>query len=575
MKKIIVLFFVFIYLISYAEINANNLNLNLIDKKIQEGIKAYENGDQQKASLILNELLKYNTLNNFQKTNVYNNLGNIYADKGDNIKALQYYHNALHLSRISKSQTEEGKILKNIGALYLSWKKFDEALTYYKKAKKIGESRQDLKLIADCYNNLGTVYEQQNQLKQAEEVYIKALEFYKKEKLFVDVAMVYSNLAIVYKNTGKIELSIESNLKALNFAKKSNDLWIVSAISNNLGNVYTEKGEFDLAEGYIQQAIQLSTEISALEITIMAFESMADLYAKKGDFKKAFFYQKKMNTLNNEFINSNQTQQFSELEVKFKTKEKELENQKLIFEKKQIKRQNVFNIAIFIFIFLLVLIIVISYLRIKRHKLLNKKQQELNHAVLESETKERFRIARDLHDSVGQMLSVIKMHLSNTNENEALGELVDKTISEVRTISHNLIPEALNFGLKRALEELIEKSQLQQKVLINMDFKINKSDLQLAQEKELMLFRIIQELLGNTLKHAQATEIQLILSVSNTNVIVTFRENGIGFDTKKIAQSSGLGWKNTYARLSLIGGVIEISSQKNKGSNIKITLPNA
>lgn len=549
--------------------------VNPIEKKIQEGIIAYEKGNHEKANLILSEVLKNTSLDRFQKIEIYNNLGNIQADKGDNLKALQYYHKALYLSRISKSQKEEGKILKNIGALYLSWKKFDEALSYYKKAKSIGQSTQDLKLIADSYNNLGTVYEQKNQLQQAEEVYLKAMDFYNKEKLFVDVAMVYSNLAIVYKNQGNIELSIESNVKALNFAKKSNDLWIVSAISNNLGNAYTQKGDFQLAEEYIKQAIKLSTEISALEITIMAYESMADLYAKKGDFKNAYLYQRKMNILNNEFINSNQTQQFSELEVKFKTKEKELENQRLLYEKKQIERQNIFNIAIFIFIFLLVLVLVISFLRIKRQKLLNKKQQELNHAVLESETKERFRIARDLHDSVGQMLSVIKMHLSNMKDNDSIGELVDKTISEVRTISHNLIPEALNFGLKRALEELIEKSQLQEKVLINLDFKIQKSDLNLAQEKELMLFRIIQELLGNTLKHAQATEIELQLYVSNTNVIVSFTENGIGFDTKKIAQSAGLGWKNTFARLSLIGGEIEISSQENKGSNIKITLPNA
>lgn len=574
MKKSLVLFFVSFFFNS-IQIFANTPNLSPIDNKIQVGIKAYENGDQQKASQILSDLLKNNVLNHFQKINVYNNLGNIQADKGDNLKALQYYHKALYLSRISKSQKEEGKILKNIGALYLSWKKFDEALSYYKKAKSIGQSTQDLKLIADSYNNLGTVYEQKNQLQQAEEVYLKALDFYNKEKLFVDVAMVYSNLAIVYKNQGNIELSIESNVKALNFAKKSNDLWIVSAISNNLGNAYTQKGDFELAEQCIKQAIQLSTEISALEITIMAYESMADLYAKKGDYENAYSYQKKMNILNNEFINGNQTQQFSELEVKFKTKEKELENQKLIYEKKQVERQNIFNIVIFVFFFLLVLVVVISYLRIKRQKLLSKKQQELNHAVLESETKERFRIARDLHDSVGQMLSVIKMHLSNTNDNDSLGELVDNTISEVRTISHNLIPEALNFGLKRALEELIEKSQLQEKVSINLEFNIQKSDLNLAQEKELMLFRIIQELLGNTFKHAQASEIELQLYVSNANVIVSFKENGIGFDTKKIAQSAGLGWKNTYARLSLMNGEIEVSSEKNKGSNIKITLPNA
>jgi two-component system NarL family sensor kinase len=198
----------------------------------------------------------------------------------------------------------------------------------------------------------------------------------------------------------------------------------------------------------------------------------------------------------------------------------------------------------------------------------------MNKAVLESESKERFRIARDLHDSVGQMLSVIKMHLSNSSENNALGEIVDKTISEVRSISHNLIPEALNFGLKRALEELIDKTNLDGKVEVSLIFEIEKSNLRLSQEKELMLFRIIQELIGNTLKHANATVIQLNFQLNHDQLEVLIVENGIGFDLNKIDESKGLGWKNTYARLALISGVITISSEKNKGSKIKIIIPN-
>ncbi len=544
------------------------------DVEIQKGIEFYQKGDFEKAKLQFDDLLK-KKLNSEEKIQIFNNLGNIFADQGKNTEALSNYQKALKLAKENDKKIDEGKVLKNIGALYVSWKKFSDAENYYFKALKLGEKYQDYKLIADCYNNLGTVYEQTNELEKAKKSYFKALEFYQKQNSDFDIAMVYSNLAIVFKTEGKVDKSIEYNVLALDFAKKGEDLWMSAAVSNNIGNAYSEKRDFTNAEKYCREAIQLSQDIKAIEITIMAYESLAEMFEKKGDFRQAYFYSKKMIALNNEFLNSNQTQQFSELEVKFKIKEKELENQKLNFEKRQIEKQNYLNISIFSFVFALILLIVTFYFRAKRQKILFQKQKELNNAVLESESKERFRIARDLHDSVGQLLSVIKMHLSNVPENNALGELVDKTITEVRAISHNLIPEALNFGLKRALEELVEKTQLNGKVKIDMDFAIEKAQIHLSKERELMLFRIIQELLGNTLKHAQASEIELKIKEIGGEIELLFSENGIGFDVKKIASSEGLGWKNTYARLSLLNGEIEISSQKNKGSNIKITLPNA
>jgi signal transduction histidine kinase len=89
-----------------------------------------------------------------------------------------------------------------------------------------------------------------------------------------------------------------------------------------------------------------------------------------------------------------------------------------------------------------------------------------------------------------------------------------------------------------------------------------------------MVFRIIQELIGNTLKHAQATEIKITLELKENMLYLYFTENGIGFDINLIKTSNGLGWKNTHARLNLLQGIISVNSQKNKGSQIKITLPN-
>lgn len=543
--------------------------------RIQAAIDYYEKGDFENAKAILNELKsRESDLTSSEKIKVYTNLGNIYADQGENTSSLNSYLTALKLSQKTKSVVEQGKLLKNIGALHVSWKKFPEAVSYYNKALEIGVQNKDEKLLADCFNNLGTVYEQTEDLEKATESYLKALAFYEKKQSYLDMAMVYSNIAIVFKKQKQLDKSIAYNIKAMDYSQKGGDLWMSAAISNNIGNAYSEMNEFALAEKYCQEAVDLSKQIKALEITIIAYESLADLNERKGDFKEAFIYSKKMIEANNQFLNINQTAQFSELEVKFKTQEKELQNQKLKFEKAEIKKQNVFNLIVSILVFSVVLIIVLAFVRLKRQRLLIKKQQEMNQAVIESEIKERFRIARDLHDSVGQMLSVVKMNLSQNPENDAACALVDQTIVEVRQISHNLIPEALNFGLERALEELVEKSQVEDSLTIQLQFAISKNDLKLSQEKELILFRIIQELIGNTLKHAKASRINIDLSLKDQIIFIDFIENGIGFDTNLIHKSNGLGWKNTFARLNLLNGKMTVNSQLNQGSTIKITLSN-
>lgn len=543
--------------------------------RIQVAIDYYEKGDFENAKAILNELKsRESDLTSSEKIKVYTNLGNIYADQGENTSSLNSYLTALKLSQKTKSVVEQGKILKNIGALHVSWKKFPEAVSYYNKALEIGVQNKDEKLLADCYNNLGTVYEQTEDLEKATESYLKALAFYEKIDSYLDMAMVYSNIAIVFKKQKQFDKSIAYNIKAMDYSQKGGDLWMSAAISNNIGNAYSEMNEFALAEKYCNEAVDLSIQIKALEITIIAYESLADLNERKGDFKQAFMYSKKMIEANNQFLNANQTAQFSELEVKFKTQEKELQNQKLQFEKAEIKKQNIFNLIISILVFSVVLIIVLAFVRLKRQRLLIKKQQEMNQAVIESEIKERFRIARDLHDSVGQMLSVVKMNLSQNSENDAACALVDQTIVEVRQISHNLIPEALNFGIERALEELLEKSQVEDSLTIQLQFAISKNELKLSKEKELIVFRIIQELIGNTIKHAKASIIKIDLSLKNEVIFIDFSENGIGFDTNLIHTSNGLGWKNTFARLNLLNGKMTIHSQLNQGSTIKITLPN-
>lgn len=544
-----------------------------IEKEIQQGIALYQKSDFSSAKTVFKQLLtKKISLKDLLQ--VQNNLGNVYADLGQNKEALNYYHLALKTAKRLNSSLDEAKIYKNIGALYLSWKNFDKARGNYFLALSTATRVGDTKLLGDCYNNLGTVYEQINQLDSAEIIYQLAVKCYEDLNSQLDLAMVYSNLAIVLKNKGNPKLAVEYNIKALEMSKAGGDLWMVAAISNNIGNALKELGHYEKALQYAEYGLQVADSIKATEVSIIALETLAAIHERMGHHLKANTHLRLMIKRNEEFINLNQTQQFNELEVKYKTKEKQRVNEQL--KRENVLQQNAAKYKAYVLIISFVFIIFILglFLWFRQRKIKRDKERDISLAIESSESKERFRIAADLHDSIGQQLSFLKMKLASSQEGPALIPILDDTIKEVRTISHNLIPEALNFGLIVALEEMCAKGTNSSMVQMHVHLDIREQDIVFDKEKRLMVFRIIQELFGNAVRHAHATQMKLKGRIAFGYIEFELTDNGKGFDPKLISSSKGLGWKSIYRRLELVKGTIEINSTIGKGTIIRINLPN-
>src|SRR5690606_25722038 len=167
---------------------------------------------------------------------------------------------------------------------------------------------------------------------------------------------------------------------------------------------------------------------------------------------------------------------------------------------------------------LLLLLSAAAVLLLQRHK--SKTEKTQFRSIVEAEQRERIRIARDLHDSIGQKLSVVKMNLSSLQQLSAItpadpykgaAELVDETIKEVRNISHNLLPEELNFGIISALEDLSEKINQTHTSQVHLQLDENLTSIHLSRAFELSMYRMVQEVTGNMLKHANAKNIYISL----------------------------------------------------------------
>ena len=211
----------------------------------------------------------------------------------------------------------------------------------------------------------------------------------------------------------------------------------------------------------------------------------------------------------------------------------------------------------------------------------DEKQIDLLNAVFETQETERKRLAEDLHDSVGQVLSAIKLNLhrldriiENDNPKNLLSDtrkLTDECIQEIRNIIHNVLPPVLtDFGLMDALQALCDK--IGHNTNIHITFTKNLPAERFSAEIELTLYRIAQELFGNAVKHSGATAIQLLLTKENGSLVMSFSDNGVGFDMDNIKH--GFGLKNLESRAQFLNGEINTYTKPQNGTltTVKVQL---
>lgn len=205
-------------------------------------------------------------------------------------------------------------------------------------------------------------------------------------------------------------------------------------------------------------------------------------------------------------------------------------------------------------------------------------QREILKAILLTQETERDHISKALHNSLGQMLYAAKLHLNNissespemTEAKDRVDQLLNETITVTRNISFELTPAVLKeFGLRNAVEEVVSRIT-HPGLKITID--IEGCDKRLDYTIELSLYRIIQELLNNILKHSQATEAAIELTCDESTVLLCVKDNGVGIDREELKKPKGIGLHSIQNRVDLLEGKLEVASSKNKGTRFKIDI---
>ncbi len=213
-----------------------------------------------------------------------------------------------------------------------------------------------------------------------------------------------------------------------------------------------------------------------------------------------------------------------------------------------------------------------------------KLQTEKTSAIVEAEETERIRLAKELHDGVGPMLSLAKIQLEtaisqtqfNSIEQESLfknaNTMIDDAANEIRTVSHDLMPNALLLhGLVSAVREFVNRLSLTGKVKVSLD--VANLDERLPQLTETVLYRVLQELIGNVIKHSEASRVQIQLVRHTNELTMVIEDDGKGFDISQMANFKGIGLKNIISRVDFLHGKVNFDSHPNRGTTVIVEVP--
>jgi two-component system NarL family sensor kinase len=327
----------------------------------------------------------------------------------------------------------------------------------------------------------------------------------------------------------------------------------------------------------LQNCLQYAAKINYTDMQSSAVNELADLYEQTGDYRQALIYLKKRIDLRAS-NNSKNSKTIDELQTKYEITQRE---DQVLQQQFEITKRNYWMAGILVIILLMLLIGFIYY---KQTQL--KQRNIAMQAIIETEESERKRIAQDLHDSVSQTMSAAKINLSviggelpfvneaQQKRFEKAIKLVDDGFREVRTISHNMMPWALNeTGLAVVIKQFIGNIENDD---IAINFFSRGFDVPFDSTTEIILYRVLQESVNNVMKHAHASRIDVsLIKDENGNISLTIEDNGKGFDATNPAGYRGMGLNNLQSRINFLKGKVELDSQVGKGTLVSIYIPAA
>lgn len=538
--------------------------------------------------------------------------------------SLKLYRQSLEMLAVSKADTLKARIYNGMGVCYKKMSDYPAALDHFFKALRIFEKENDKKSAAGIMANIGELYQLKGDLVTAKQYVQQAMKTNRESGNITYYLASAQTLANIYGMSNQFDSALAIDNMGILLSDSIRSTNLASIFYNNKGNCYMFMGRFDSARYFFNRCVQLDSAngnvlymtdnyftLGSLELmqknyseaekyfryTIVlgdsiknkqmkaeAWKQLADVLAAQNKLSDALTAKDSATIIKDRMINEKSESRIAELKELYEADKKE---QTISLQQQRLNNQRlVISGGIVVFILLLLL----GWLFYRRYKL--KKEKELQQTIitqreeatiniLTAEENERKRIAADLHDGVGQLMTAAWLNLQVMEKQPLAAEqkellskttlLVGESCKEVRQVSHNMMPNALlKKGLVNAIREFTQ--QIDKSVLtINLQTEgLNK---ELNSITETILYRVIQECVNNTIKHAEATELDISIQNSDGGIDVLIEDNGKGFNANFTGEKEGLGLQNIRSRISFLKGTVQWDSSPGNGTVVAIHLP--
>lgn len=549
-----------------------NFQLKNFDSTIELGNKALKLARKNTDSVSVAEIMRHVGVASYFKGNY-------------DVAALNF-QSAIAILEKSNQPAKLAPVYNELAKLYRKTRDLDRALQNYNKADALYRQLKDSTGIAMILNESGVVFEYREDFNEAIRRYSSSLDIAVKKGDSLSVSYSLSNIAGVYVIQKKFDIAERNLLRALHIRELLKDSFAIALTYSDLGVAMNGKGDYAKAIQYLDRSNRMAEQLKYPELQSNNYNELSAIAQKQGDFQQAFSYFMKRSAIRDSLYALEKTKQIEELNARYESAQREKEIQQ---QKSKIHTQNLLITGITGLVLLTGLLLLSWYRRSKLRQEtamkteLMRQQENAIRAVMEAEENERQRIAKDLHDGVGQMMSAAKMNLSafeselkfdNEEQRQSFEKvinLVDESCREVRTVSHVMMPNAL---LKNNLGDAIREftGKLNQKDL-RVSVYTEGLDERLDSNIETMLYRVIQECVNNTIKHAEASTLDISLIRDKDGISGTIEDNGKGFDATDPEKKKGIGMKNISSRIEYLKGTVDVDSAPGRGTVVGLHIP--
>jgi two-component system, NarL family, sensor kinase len=497
------------------------------------------------------------------------------------------------LEKAEKVQDKERAAHFNnvIGYIHMKQGNFTESRQYFTRYLQQTREMRNKSLEAHALANLGDLATTENNYTEAIRFFRQSLDTYKTLYAGFNVdpkereAYLSDKLAEIFKRMADYKTALQYDLAAIALTRQAScNEYDIARYYINTGAVYNRLLHPDSALVYLREGLSIVQRIKYREELRNVYEQLAVSFALTRRFDSAYHYQGLFARLKDSITSENSNREILQREANLQiTQQKRLQQVELA--RQQLWRNIIIGIALVV-----ILIVILLYNRYRiRQKMeyqqqLNRQQNEMFNLAVSVQEKERKRIAEDIHDSLGSVLSAAKLKLSTLEEEMPLSTegqrekyqttlaLLDEAAAELRNISHNIMPATLSkLGLIAALKNLVDK--ISSHSGLEVQFEAHELESRIEESAEISIYRIVLELLNNIVKHAGAAKATIQLIRYPDYINITVEDDGNGFDHKSIPEGKGIGLGNILSRVEYLKGRIDIDSAPGRGTTVIIDIP--